>query len=210
MTGNCPSIAKSVRLVSPNILEVIMLLARKGYTMVGQMLMPIEDTEFSPADANGIEFVDGSGPAAFSDELMYDGSLRDEDNVASVSDRMFSDDRYASYNAYSEGSGTEVESVWVDDMLMNIVKLIDDRKTRYYHAKLLNVYYDRKREKLATGSVRFTEYAGRPAFYCVRSDCKCAHTMVGFMGDAMDFLHLGAAFGRPYGERVLSDPYLKA
>jgi hypothetical protein len=193
-----------------------MLLARKGYTMVGAMLTPIEDTEFSPADSNGIEYLDGSGPAAFSDELMYNGSLRDEDDVASVSDRMFSDQRYASYNAYSEGSGQEVESVWVDGMLMNVVSIIDDRKTHYYHAKLLNIYFDQARGKLATGSVRFTEFAGRPAFYCVRSDCNCQHSMIGFMGDAVDFLHLayihglnhGAAFGRPYGERVLSDPYL--
>jgi len=174
--------------------------------------------------AAGVAVSDFSGPGASSDDLMYDSSLRDEDDdtnsMGNTIERWAREERAAKYAAYDSGSGTEqLDSVWVDDMLMNVVNLIDDRITRYYHAKLLNVYFDKKRGKLATGSVRFTvSPAGKPAFYCVRQGCRCQHAYEGFAGTALDFLWLayvhglnhGAAFGRPYGERVLNDPYLPA
>jgi hypothetical protein len=215
------------------------LLARKGYTLNGYgTLSPIYDVDAeSPVNSHAAELSDDNyGREVSSLAVDYDeetGRCTTRETVKVVGLPRIEADNYAPViealaaeanrqffdvaKADDDDNATE-QSMWVEGEVMGIVSIIDDVKTAWYHAKLLNVYLDKTRGKLATGSVRFTiSPANQPAFYCVRPGCECAVTFEGFAGNGLDFLWLayvhglnhGAAFAKPYGERVLNDPFLK-
>lgn len=143
----------------------------------------------------------------------------DADEYQSVLDKLLADESYAASQAYryDDGGAGTPESIYVEGVLSAVEFLKPAEGTGQDPYFTGNFWFDRERGKLATGGVRFTTGPdGNVAFYCVRSSCDCAVTWSGFAGDKRDFLWLafihglnhGAKTCRPYGERVLNDPFM--